>query len=52
MNREELIAPEQYNVVSEFEKFATEEEMKALIFVSANGEEKEISYRNLMQICK
>lgn len=49
MNREELIAPEQYNLVSEFEKYATGTNMKALIYLNANGEKKEITYDKLME---
>lgn len=50
MNREELIAPEQYNLVSEFEKYATGTNMKALIYISADGEKKEITYEKLMEL--
>lgn len=49
MNREQLIAPEQYNLVTEFEKYATGEEKKALIFVNAEGEKKEITYDELIK---
>lgn len=48
MNREELIAPEQYNIVSEFEKYATGTNMKALIYINADGEKKEITYEKLI----
>src|SRR5690606_15560944 len=48
MNREELLAPESYNLVSEFEKYATGNKKRALIHVSSNGQEKEITYDELM----
>lgn len=48
MNREQLIAPEQYNLVSEFEKYATGTGKKALIYVNAEGNMKEITYDELI----
>ncbi|WP_342505446.1 AMP-binding protein [Sporosarcina sp. FSL K6-2383] len=48
MNREQLIAPEQYNLVSEFEKYATGIGKKALIYINAQGDKKEITYDALM----
>ena len=48
MNREDLLAPENYNLVSEFEKYATGKEKRALIYVNSNGQEKEITYDELM----
>ena len=50
MNREELIAPEQYNLVSEFEKYATGSDTLALIYVNGDGEKKEITYDELMNL--
>ncbi|MHA6260676.1 acyl-CoA synthetase MbcS [Sporosarcina sp. CAU 1771] len=50
MNREQLIAPEYYNIVSEFEKYVTDSEMKALIYVNSQGERKEITYAELMNL--
>lgn len=50
MNREQLIAPEQYNIASEFEKYATGEEGRALIHINAKGEKKEITYDELMKL--
>lgn len=50
MNREQLIAPEYYNIVSEFEKYATGSETKALIYVNAQGEKTEITYDELMHL--
>lgn len=49
MNREELIAPEQYNIVSEFEKYAIGKNMKALIYLNGDGKKIEITYDKLME---
>ncbi len=49
MFREQLIAPEQYNIVDEFEKYANGNEMKALIYLNEAGEKKEITYDKLME---
>ncbi|WP_318614208.1 acyl-CoA synthetase MbcS [Sporosarcina sp. YIM B06819] len=48
MNREQLIAPEEYNIVDEFEKHATGIGKKALIYINAQGDKKEITYDELM----
>lgn len=50
MNREELIAPEEYNIVNEFEKYASEERMEALIYINAEREKKTITYKQLMEL--
>ncbi|KXH87177.1 acyl-CoA synthetase [Sporosarcina sp. HYO08] len=50
MNRDELVAPEQYNIVDEFEKFATGEGRKALKFVNQQQEAKEITYDSLLEM--
>ncbi|MER2090514.1 MAG: acyl--CoA ligase [Sporosarcina sp.] len=47
MNREQLTAPEQYNLVGEFEKYATGEGKKALIYLNAEGQKQEITYDEL-----
>ncbi|MCP3030200.1 AMP-binding protein [Halobacillus sp. A1] len=49
MNREELIAPEKYNISEEIEKYADDPSRKALIWLDANGEKEEITYRNLVK---
>lgn len=49
MNREQLVAPEYYNLVSEFEKYATGEGKKALIHINDEGQKTEITYDELMQ---
>ncbi|WP_431800542.1 acyl-CoA synthetase MbcS [Halobacillus andaensis] len=48
MNREELIAPEQYNIVQEIEKFTKDPERKALKWLDSNGRKAEITYAELM----
>ena len=50
MNRENLYAPTSYNLVQEFEKYATDENRLALIWKSETGETKEITYKELMQL--
>lgn len=49
MNTENLIAPEQYNVISEIEKYATGNGMKALIHINAQGEKMEVTYEELIE---
>lgn len=49
MNRNNLIAPQQYNLVSEVERFASDEKKLALIWENEAGETKNITYRELMQ---
>ena len=48
MNRKQLVAPELYNIVSEFEKYATGDNRHALIYINSVGEKKEISYDELL----
>ncbi|MCD7032755.1 acyl--CoA ligase [Metabacillus sp. GX 13764] len=48
MNREDLIAPEQYNLVSEVEKFAKDPERMALIWENDHGKKEQITYKNLL----
>lgn len=48
MRREELVAPEIYNVVSEFERYATGDGKAALIYVTAEGIEKRVTYDELI----
>lgn len=48
MNRESLIAPEQYNLVSEVEKFASNPEKLALIWENEEGVNKKITYKDLL----
>ncbi len=49
MNREQLLAPDLYNLVSEFEKYATGEGKHALIYVNSEGQKQEITYDELME---
>ncbi|MFC4409786.1 acyl-CoA synthetase MbcS [Chungangia koreensis] len=49
MKREELIAPEWYNLVEEVERYATDESQLALIWEDEAGNRKEISYYNLLK---
>jgi len=49
MNRNNLIAPQQYNLVSEVERFASDEKKLALLWENEAGETKNVTYRELMQ---
>ncbi len=46
---ENLIAPEQYNLISEIEKYAENPDKLALIYDSEDGDSSSITYRNLMK---
>ncbi|MFD3445301.1 acyl-CoA synthetase MbcS [Microbacteriaceae bacterium 4G12] len=48
MKREELIAPEQYNLVQEIERYASEPSKKAIIWTNDQGERKELTYKELI----
>lgn len=48
MRREDLIAPEKYNLVSEMERFAKDKERLAIRWESEQGEKKEITYKDLL----
>lgn len=48
MKREDLIAPLQYNLVSEIERYATQEGKIAVKWESQDGEMKEVTYQALM----
>ena len=49
MNREELLAPARYNIVSEFEKYATGDDRKALIYVDGQNQQQEVTYDELIK---
>jgi len=49
MSTEDLIAPEQYNFVSEIEKFAQNPDRLALKWENEEGETKEVTYSSLMK---
>ncbi len=48
MNNEELIAPNDYNIAMEVERYVKDPTKKALIWKNENGESKEITYSQLM----
>lgn len=49
LKREELLAPSEYNLVSEFEKYARDEGKTALIWENAEGESHQVTYSDLMK---
>jgi acetyl-CoA synthetase len=49
MKREELIAPEKYNLVSEVERFAKEPKRVALKWENESGETKQVTYEQLLK---
>ncbi|MFJ5715923.1 acyl-CoA synthetase MbcS [Neobacillus sp. NPDC093127] len=49
MKREELIAPEKYNLVSEMERFAKDPKRVALKWENEAGETKQVTYEYLMK---
>jgi acetyl-CoA synthetase len=49
MNREELIAPKDYNIVMEVERYAKDPTKKALIWKNDSGDTKEITYSELVK---
>lgn len=49
MNKQDLVAPETYNIVSEIEKFTVDQSKKAVIFENETGENREITYTNLIK---
>lgn len=49
MNREELIAPEKYNLVSEVERFAKDPNRLALKWENELGETKQVTYEELIK---
>jgi acetyl-CoA synthetase len=49
MKREDLLAPEMYNLTSEMERFATNPEKKALLWEDESGNKKEITYQDLFK---
>ncbi|WP_445489456.1 acyl-CoA synthetase MbcS [Niallia sp. 03133] len=50
MSREELLAPNHYNFVSEIEKFAEEPDKVALKWENEEGQTKEITYSKLLKL--
>ncbi|SFE30362.1 acetyl-CoA synthetase [Lentibacillus persicus] len=50
MNKQDLIAPEDYNIVMEMEHFASKSpSRKALVWMDDNGNKKEITYEDLIK---
>ncbi|MGN7478082.1 acyl-CoA synthetase MbcS [Solibacillus silvestris] len=49
MNEEQLVAPEKYNIVDEFEKHGNKSEKTALIFQEENGQQNRYTYEELLQ---
>lgn len=49
MKREDLIAPEKYNLVSEVERFAKDPNRLALKWESESGETKQVTYEQLVK---
>ncbi|MEB7754368.1 acyl-CoA synthetase MbcS [Staphylococcus pseudoxylosus] len=49
MNKKDLVAPDTYNIVSEIEKYAADENKKAIIFENAEGETYSITYNQLVK---
>ncbi|MEC5424161.1 acyl--CoA ligase [Virgibacillus sp. C22-A2] len=49
MNREELVAPNDYNIVMEVESYTTDPTRKALIWQNDSGNKREITYAQLMK---
>ena len=52
MKREDLIAPEKYNLVSEMERFAKDPNRVALKWENETGETKQVTYQQLMKKVK
>lgn len=48
MKREDLLSPENYNIVDEIEKYALGGDKKALVVLNENGEIEEITYNRLI----
>src|SRR5699024_6337434 len=49
VKREDLIAPKNYNIVMEVEKYTTNPKKKALIWKNEEGKTKEVTYTELMK---
>ena len=49
MKTEELIAPQQYNLISEIERFAQNSANKAILWEDEEGRTKEITYKELLK---
>ncbi|WP_057911413.1 acyl-CoA synthetase MbcS [Peribacillus muralis] len=49
MKREDLLAPKQYNLVSEMERFAKDPEKVAVLWENEAGEKKQLTYEKLLK---
>ncbi|MCM3666038.1 acyl--CoA ligase [Mesobacillus subterraneus] len=49
MNREQLIAPQKYNLVAEMERYAQDSSRKAILWENEEGHTNEITYRELLK---
>ncbi|WLR50226.1 acyl--CoA ligase [Bacillus tianshenii] len=49
MNKAEMIAPENYNLVEEVERFAANPENKAIVWQDSEGNKEELTYADLME---
>lgn len=49
MDQNDLIAPENYNIIQEMERFADEQERVALQWENEEGKKKEITYPELLK---
>src|SRR5699024_10720488 len=49
MNREELIAPKNYNIAMEVERYASDVGRKALVWLDDTGKRKEVTYSDLIK---
>lgn len=49
MKREQLLAPERYNLVEEIERFAIGDGRKAILWENGTGEKQELTYDQLIQ---
>lgn len=50
MQREDLLAPLQYNLVQEFEKYQDDPKRLAIVWKSDQGESRSITYKELMEL--
>ena len=48
MKREDLLAPEHYNLVSEMERFAKDPKKVAVLWENEAGDKKQLTYKNLI----
>ncbi|MFE4704595.1 acyl-CoA synthetase MbcS [Peribacillus simplex] len=49
MKREDLLAPEHYNLVSEMERFAKDPKKVAVLWENETGDKKQLTYENLLK---